>query len=80
MFEVRDIPTSARAADSSSNADQEQPAERAAAGNGELTVQRHTTLMELLKYESDLARAHRMMGHLPRRGERGEGRRGRTDN
>lgn len=53
MFEVRDIPTSARAADSSSNADQEQPAERAAAGNDELTRQRHTTLMELLKYESE---------------------------
>jgi len=42
------------------------------------TLQR--TLGVLLKYESDLARAHRMMGHLPRRGERGEGRRGRTDN
>lgn len=38
------------------------------------------TMGVLLKYESDLARAQRMMGHLPRRGDRREGRRGPSNN
>ncbi|MCB0216258.1 MAG: MoxR family ATPase [Caldilineae bacterium] len=42
------------------------------------TLQR--TLGVLLKYESDLARAYRMMGRLPGRGERWEGGRGPANN
>ncbi len=38
------------------------------------------TMGVLLKYESDLARAQRMMGHLPKRGDRREGRRGPSNN
>ncbi|HQZ72069.1 MAG TPA: MoxR family ATPase [Anaerolineae bacterium] len=38
------------------------------------------TMGVLLKYESDLARAYRMMGHLPKRGDGREGRRGPSNN